>query len=927
MACNLFSLCLTNARGITAPLQLSDLSNLLGSHLKLIAITETHLDQTIPNNLITAQNDWSVFRRDRNRYGGGVALLTKFPSKLRKDLHSPGGEDVWIEFTTEGKRVIVGAIYRPPSQSSDDLTAFMSTFENSIQKALNSCNIICILGDFNAKSNQWLTNGETDKAGTLLFNLLESHNLKQLVNEVTRPPGGQGLPSSTGQGSLLDLIITNRPDLFEAPMTHPPLGSSDHYCVRCVVNLKQELPKQTRTRLLWNLKKADIPAFLHDLRNQDWPSAIAPMNIDEQWTKWQTLFLNSALKHIPCKKIKHISHKPPWLSDSLLAECKLKSRLFHLSKMQPTEENSKKYRAQRNRVTALIRRAKKDFASSFDDICGRQTGSNLWSLMKKLRKKSNNDNLPDLLTPNNTLATTDKDKANTLNNFFLSQSSTDSPSDPIYKLCPPPLPTSARLCEIQVSPAEVYSALSSLKEKKAAGIDGLPNSLLKVAAPAICFSLAALFNNSLLAGKLPRDWKRANVRAIYKRGPKHLPDNYRPISLLSSVTKVLESLVNKSLSNFLSANNLISPFQSGFRRGDSAPLQLFRLTTELFAAVDSRAVAAAVFYDFKKAFDSVWHRALIGKLFSAGVSGSALEWLSDFITDRTQHVQVGDSLSNPGSPTAGVPQGSPLSPTLFILFINSVTSSTSCPTNCFADDTCTITPGLPFITAQQKIQSDVTALATWARDHKLIIHPEKTVCMLFHHPRHHPPDLNIFLNNHAITQVHQHKHLGVILSSTLSWSPHVEHLISRSSAMLGLLRHLLSYFHFSSRCLLKVYLCYIRPLLEYGCSSFVGLSVRSARQLEAVQQKALSICSVDSDCIPSLSERRSSVSLRLFFSILDDNVPDHLSGFCHWPFVHTATSRTLRNSSAIRLPRPRTSLFLSSPLYLAASAYNSSISI
>ena len=157
--------------------------------------------------------------------------------------------------------------------------------------------------------------------------------------------------------------------------------------------------------------------------------------------------------------------------------------------------------------------------------------------------------------------------------------------------------------------------------------------------------------------------------AIYKCGPRHLPDNYRPISHLSSVTKVLESLVNKYLSNFLSANNLISSFQSGFRRGDSAPLQIFRLTTELFAALDSRVVAAAVFYDFKKAFDSVWPRALIGKLFSAGVSGSALEWLSDFITDHTQHVQVGDSLSNPGSPTAGVPQGSPRSPTLFILCI------------------------------------------------------------------------------------------------------------------------------------------------------------------------------------------------------------------------------------------------------------------
>ena len=167
----------------------------------------------------------------------------------------------------------------------------------------------------------------------------------------------------------------------------------------------------------------------------------------------------------------------------------------------------------------------------------------------------------------------------------------------------------------------------------------------------------------------------------------------------------------------------------------------------------------------------------------------------------------------------------------------------------------------------------------------------------------------------AITKVQQHKHVGVILSSTLSWSPHVNHLISRSSAMPGLLRHLQTHFHFSSRCLLKVHLCCIRPLLEYGCSSFAGVSVRSARQLEAVQQKALSLCSVDSACISFHTERRSSILLRLFFSILDDNVPDHLSGFCQWPFVHIASTRTLRNSSAIRLPRPRTANFPTKTLF------------
>ena len=193
--------------------------------------------------------------------------------------------------------------------------------------------------------------------------------------------------------------------------------------------------------------------------------------------------------------------------------------------------------------------------------------------------------------------------------------------------------------------------------------------------------------------------------------------------------------------------------------------------------------------------------------------------------------------------------------------------------------------------------------------------------MLLHHPYAccHPPDLHIFLNNHGIRH-----HQSPPAQAPRPWCYTFFHpslvtpctdLISRSSAMLGLLRPLHSYFHFSSRCLLTVYLCYIRPLLEYGCSSFASLSVRSGRQLEAVQQKALSPCCVDSACISSLPERRSSILLRLFFSILDDNVPDHKSGFCQWPFVHTATTRTLRNSSAIRLPRPRTSTFPTQTLF------------
>ena len=387
--------------------------------------------------------------------------------------------------------------------------------------------------------------------------------------------------------------------------------------------------------------------------------------------------------------------------------------------------------------------------------------------------------------------------------------------------------------------------------------------------------------------------------------------------------KVLESLVNKHLSNCLSANNLISPFQSGFRCGDSAPLQLFRLTTELFAALDSRVVAATVFYDFKKAFDSVWHRALIGKLFSPGVSGSALEWLSDFITDCTQHVQVGDSLSDPGSPTAGVPQGSPLSPTLFILFINSATSSTSCPTNCFADDTCTNTPGLPFITAQQKIQSDVTAPATWAGDHKLIIHPEKTVCMLFHHPSHHPPELHIRVNNHATTQspwCYTFFHPFLVTPCRSSYLSLFCNAWSSSSS--PLLLPLFISLSTKSLSLLHTPTSGVRLLIfwRFVCSLCSPAWSRLSNRRHCPFVVLILLASLN-----SVFERRSSILPRLFFLFLMTMPPG-------WPPVrllsvaifHTATTRTLRNSSAIRLPCPRTSLFLSSPLYLAASAYNSS---
>ena len=275
-----------------------------------------------------------------------------------------------------------------------------------------------------------------------------------------------------------------------------------------------------------------------------------------------------------------------------------------------------------------------------------------------------------------------------------------------------------------------------------------------------------------------------------------------------------------------------------------------------------------------------------------------------------------------GIPLAGVPQGSVLGPTLFILYVNSITSVTKLPSNCFADDTSTIAFASSPDKLTQSLQSDVDAVHRWSVLHKLTVHPEKTVSMMFHHPNQRPRPLKLFLNGSPITQVATHKHLGLLLTSSFSWTAHVDMTTKKSLRMIAILRHLRSTHHFPPKLLLRMYRVYIRPLLEYASTTWSGLPDSSIRRIQNVQNKALAIARIDSNTLPSLRVRRSAALSTLFDNILSGSVPPHLFGFCSWPSVSSLSSRNLRNSASVRLPRPKSSLLLSSPLYLAGSAFN-----
>ena len=222
--------------------------------------------------------------------------------------------------------------------------------------------------------------------------------------------------------------------------------------------------------------------------------------------------------------------------------------------------------------------------------------------------------------------------------------------------------------EIDITVEGIIKLLNNLDVSKAAGPDNIPNRILKLTAKQIAPVLQFIFKQSYDQGLLPEDWRKANVAAIYKKGVKTDPANYRPISLLPIFSKIFEKIIFDSMYGFLVENELISKHQSGFRPGDSTINQLLAITDEIFQSFENNAETRAAFLDISKAFDKVWHEGLLFKLKRSGITGNLHSLICDFLSDRSQRVVL-NGMESPWLPIeSGVPQGSVLGPLLFLVY-------------------------------------------------------------------------------------------------------------------------------------------------------------------------------------------------------------------------------------------------------------------
>ena len=275
----------------------------------------------------------------------------------------------------------------------------------------------------------------------------------------------------------------------------------------------------------------------------------------------------------------------------------------------------------------------------------------------------------------------------------------------------------------------VKQKLDNLNVNKSVGPDGIHPRFLRELSNELCVPLARLYNMSLEKGELPTEWKKGRISAIFKKGSRKKAGNYRPVSLTSIVCKCMEHCIRDHIDGHMRRNNLYSSQQYGFIKGRSTVLQLLQVMNAWTETLDSGYPIDTVYLDFMKAFDTVPHRRLMGKIESLGINGGVLRWVEEFLSDRTQQVCVNGINSNWMDVTSGIPQGSVLGPILFVLYINDLPTNIMSDVFMFADDT-KMYRTIRCPNDQRILQADLDNLSTWSTKWLLKFHPDK--CKIMH---------------------------------------------------------------------------------------------------------------------------------------------------------------------------------------------------
>lgn len=834
-----------NARGVRNKLE--ELYQFLeDDDVDICGVSETKLSININ---LRSNSKYLFIRNDRDspNPGGGVGIAIKRGIKFEilPSYNTKVIEHLTIKVFTPTSFFLFTVIYFPgASRRGSTLQSFKQDLINITRSSIP----FIVAGDWNGRHSLWNC-VRANPTGNAIYKHVTSHPLM-----IHYPFDHTYTPDDPDRNpSTLDFAISNCCLDISDLTVQEPISDSDHAPVSFTVNSQTPLhhpPYHMKdyTNANWTHFKAILNEQI-DLRGVSADSFTNFDQIDDAIEDLTRKILHAEELAVP---VKHVTMQNDQLNShtkSLIAIKRAVRRRFQRNRTLPLRDELKELDLE---VKRLIReQINEKFQKNLEKISENDPlHSKLWRLTKNLRNRSN----ASYLMKDGRKFISPAEKANLLKDEMLiahslthkERNTSDHErqvTQTIRELTNEPVDLSQFRF---ISVAEIRHVLKCSKARKAAGFDRINNRCLKFLPNKAVALLSYIFNACVRLSHFPCKWKHAIILAFRKPGkdPKD-PRNYRPISLLSSLSKIFERCILDRLNGFAEEHQLIKNEQFGFRKGHSCVHQVARICSKIKQARNRKRTTVLISLDIQRAFDTVWQRGLVHKLVSLGIPSYLSKLLLSFLTGRTFQIKVGSTLSDVAIMVAGTPQGSCLSPALYSLYTSDLPTARDCDVGQFADDTLLFASALRGKVAQKRVQTALNRFHRYYKKWRIKINPEKFEAIFFTRRRktcYHPRG-QLTASGVDIPWSPFIKYLGVIIPKNLTFKSHFEYSISKIEKSTKILYPLIgrkSKLNVESKVLL--YKTIFRPVLSYAAPVWRKSAKTNLKRLQVSQNKLLKLC-------------------------------------------------------------------------------------
>ena len=700
------------------------------------------------------------------------------------------------------------------------------------------------VGDFNsphAAFGSRLTN-------TYGCSLLQAINKNNLIHFQTQLP--TYICSSSGEPNTLDLVLGNSliAPYFLSCHVEGDLGS-DHLPVRTLLDL--DLKKSsTKTRLNFAnwVKMIDEQLPKLNLDNE---------SIDRQIEMVEKIFQSSRNK---CTE--KVTRPRMRLPPDIMSKIKHRKRLLQLRQQAVTPQEREFLTKEYNKINRTVRQLVQDYEENQKELLATKISETkdtnaMWKLFQQYKSRNKDCDKP--VTPleleNGDMTVSNEEKSTEFARHLASVHQTPDNAafdsafkqevDTYFESFVKPPPSTNALEQIDVRKFRIL--LSKTKSNKSPGDDTITYDVMKKCSDPSLAVLCRIINNCLEENIFPSQWKWAKVIMLVKPGksPKK-PVGYRPISLISCLGKIYERYICERLVEILTERKFFAEVQAGYQKGKSSQEHLFRFTQDVYNGMKMQKGTVGVFLDVQKAFDAVWLNGLKLKIKNLSLPTQLQNLIFSFLTDRHLRVHEDGSVSDPVRLEAGTPQGSCLSPILYVIFVNDLTSKVDQKTTSvgqYADDVGLYSTHRNIKTAITHVQNALDHVMEWCRKWQVIMNVKKSQVVLFSKcPTHRQQAVNLKLFDQVIPTSNEATYLGVIFDTRLTWEHQIRQMTERAEGRLNLLKAMASISRkHNPNVLSQLYNSIIRSIFEYPSVCIVSAANVHINKLQRIQNQALRV--------------------------------------------------------------------------------------